>query len=147
MTSKPPYLYIFHVKNIKGRKNSGQKEVKSFLWIPISESESRALNYYIIPIFVEIIIRQQFWWFWYLDIPINTYTTCWFFCCITTYVCSSYLILIYLWIILPVKKKLKFGKRNLWKQGIAQTELPLLHLKQFCFFMQNCPRYENACLM
>ena len=114
MTSKPPYLYIFHVKNIKGRKNSGQKEVKSFLWIPISESESRALNYYTIPIFVEIIIRQQFWWFWYLDIPINTYTTCWFFCCITTYVCSSYLILIYLWIILPVKKKI-------WKKESLKT--------------------------
>ena len=51
-------------------------------------------------------------------IPINTYTTCWFFCCITTYICSSYLILIYLWIILPVKKK-----KNLEKGIFENKEL------------------------
>ena len=107
MTSKPPYLYIFHVKNIKGRKNSGQKEVKSFLWIPISESESRALNlrrnYHQATILMILIFSY---------IPINTYTTCWFFYCITTYVCSSYLILIYLWIILPVKTKIKIWQKE-----------------------------------
>ena len=141
MTSKPPYLYIFHVKNIKGRKNSGQKEVKSFLWIPISESESRALNFrrnYHQATILMILIFSY--------IPINTYTTCWFFFVVSLPMyaeatwflfCESFYLL----------KKLKFGKWNLWKQGIAQTELPLLHLKQFCFFMQNCPRYENACLM
>ena len=142
MTSKPPYLYIFHVKNIKGRKNSGQKEVKSFLWIPISESESRALNlrrnYHQATILMILIFSY---------IPINTYTTCWFFL-LYHYLRMLKLLDFYIFVNhFTCYKKLKFGKRNLWKQGIAQTELPLLHLKQFCFFMQNCPRYENACLM
>ena len=80
-------------------------------------------------------------------IPINTYTTCWFFCCITTYVCSSYLILIYLWIILPVKKKIKIWKKESLKTRNCTNRTAIMHLKQICFFMQNCSRYENACLM